>query len=241
MLKAMLGLEKEKLFQSGKMLIPFVLLLGYLGLAYSVSPQKILPSFSICGLVIFLVLLSMGVINDDLRCPMIEQAQYVRIEKKRQIFEARILLIFVLSTLCAFLALLYPVIVQISNGGHYFTRQFRISDLISGFVLFFLCGAAGGVLGLFFNSRIFQKRRTPLALSVVFAIFTLIRESVCETVPAAKLIFWILPPVQNFCIQYAKREYFSLRNTGLSGLVLVLYICILCVVYIKMMEHMKFL
>ena len=53
MLKELFRFERDKYFHSSRMILPLILLFFYLGFAYSMAPQYVLDSFSICSLVVF--------------------------------------------------------------------------------------------------------------------------------------------------------------------------------------------
>ena len=74
--------EREKYKHSSRMILPAILLFFYLGFAYSMAPQYVLDSFSICSLVVFLLMLAMGVMYEDIIFPMIDQTVFIKTEEK---------------------------------------------------------------------------------------------------------------------------------------------------------------
>ena len=89
MLKAVFLFEKDKLMRSAKMLVPFLLLIAYIGIAYAIAPLNILSSFSICAMVLFVLMLSIGIMYDDTSCRMIEQTIYVKLRRKEYLYLGR--------------------------------------------------------------------------------------------------------------------------------------------------------
>ena len=89
--------EREKYKHSSRMILPAILLFFYLGFAYSMAPQYVLDSFSICSLVVFLLMLAMGVMYEDIIFPMIDQTVFIKTEEKGLLFGGRCLLVAYIS------------------------------------------------------------------------------------------------------------------------------------------------
>ena len=104
------------------MILPLILLFFYLGFAYSMAPQYVLDSFSICSLVVFLLMLSVGIMYDDINYPMIDQTIFIKTEKKEQIFGARCVLIAYISFGASAACVVYPVLVDLAGRGNLFMR-----------------------------------------------------------------------------------------------------------------------
>ncbi len=240
MLKELFRFERDKYFHSSRMILPLILLFFYLGFAYSMAPQYVLDSFSICSLVVFLLMLSVGIMYDDINYPMIDQTIFIKTEKKEQIFGARCVLIAYISFGASAACVVYPVLVDLAGRGNLFMRPLRLEDLISAFFLFWLIGICGGVTGLFANSRLFKKREAALLLGALLGLVIILKGPIGEEFPPTRLLTWILPPVYDLSVNYCKEDYFSLSANGIYFLWLAGYTGIEIFLYIWLMKRKKF-
>ena len=240
MLKELFRFERDKYFHSSRMILPLILLFFYLGFAYSMAPQYVLDSFSICSLVVFLLMLSVGIMYDDINYPMIDQTIFIKTEKKEQIFGARCVLIAYISFGASAACVVYPVLVDLAGRGNLFMRPLRPEDLVSAFFLFWLIGICGGVTGLFANSRLFKKKRSGPAVRGPAGTGDYSERAYRRGIPAHTSATWILPPVYDLSVNYCKEDYFSLSANGIYFLWLAGYTGIEIFLYIWMMKRKKF-
>lgn len=232
--------EKEKYKHSSRMILPAILLFFYLGFAYSMAPQYVLDSFSICSLVVFLLMLAMGVMYEDISFPMIDQTVFIKTEKKELLFAGRCLLVTYISLEIAAVSALYPFLCDLVNQKGLFMRHLTAADIISAFFLFWLIGVSGGITGLFANRRIFQKRETALILSVLMGLVIVLKGAVGEKFAAVRLVTWILPPVYDLSVNYCAEEYFHLSGLWIYFLWMAAYTMLEAWLYVKIMVRKKF-
>ena len=232
--------EKEKYKRSSRMILPAVLLFFYLGFAYSMAPQYVLDSFSICSLVVFLLMLSAGVMYEDICFPMIDQTIFIKTEKKELLFAGRCLLIAYISLGAAAVSVLYPLLCDLANKKGLFMRPLTAADIISAFFLFWITGVSGGITGLFANRRIFRKRETALILSVLLGLLIILKGAVGEKFAAVRLITWILPPVYDLSVNYSAEEYFHFSGLWIYFLWMAAYTVLEAWLYIRIMAWKKF-
>ena len=240
MIRELIRFERDKYIHSSRMILPLVLLFFYLGFAYSMAPQYVLDSFSICSLVVFLLMLAVGVMYDDINYPMIDQTIYIKTEKKEWIFGARCMLVTYISLGASAACVLYPVLVDLAGGGNLFMRPLRPEDLLSSFFLFWMIGICGGVTGLFANSRVFRKREAALLFSALLGLVTILKGPIGEEFPPARLLTWLLPPVYDLSVNYCREDYFSLSVSGIYYLWLAGYTGAEIFIYIGLMKKRRF-
>lgn len=225
-IKNLVRLERDQYLHSTRMLFPFILYAGYLVIAYNVAPQNILDSFSVCSLMVFICMLAIGVMYDEISSDMIEQAVLVKMEQGYILYLAKVLFLSIVSCLLATLSIIYPVVIHLINGSSFFTRNFVISDILSGFFLFFLTGTSGALLGLFVNKRVIHKRSIGILIAFFLAFAIIVKGSINEEFAFTQLITWVFPPVYNLSISYSLGDYFSLNETIFNYIWLLVY-CIL--------------
>lgn len=175
MLKAVYRYEKDKLLKSTKLIVPLLILFAYIGIAYSIAPLVILSSFSICSLVLFMLMISVGVMQDDISYSMVEQTILVKLRRKELFYLGKVALIAVVSIVFSLASVLLPLFIHVLRGSMLFSREIVISDILSGFVLFMLFGFCGGLIGLFTSHRIIPNRKTAIMLCIAFGLFAIIK------------------------------------------------------------------
>jgi len=235
MLRNIFRYEKDKYMHSGKLILPEILMCGYLGFAYSIAPQNILDSFSLCSLVVFLLMLSVGVMYDDINYQMIEMSMFVKLKKKELLYFGKVMMIAYISLTFTLASILIPILLHCLNKMQLFDRAIVFSDILSGSILFFLVSMSGGITGLLANRRIFSNRTLAISLSALTGIAAITKVSLNKDIFITRFFTWILPPVNEISIAYCKETYFSLNSTGIYFIWLLLYIVIEIFIYIKLM------
>ncbi len=236
MLKALCRFEMDKLLKSSRLVVPLLILFAYIGIAYAVGPLRVASSFGICSLVLFVLMVSIGVMEDGLGYAMIEQTMLVRLRNKSLFYLGKAALMAAVSLVFAAISVLAPVLIDLMNGGTLFSRGVVLSDILSGFVLFALSGMCGGVTGLFAHHRIIQNRKTAILLCIAFALLTIIKGAMNSQVQALVYVTWILPPVHDLSVSYSKGDFFNFGSTWMYFLWLAGYIAIQIVAYVAILR-----
>ena len=223
MLKAIYRYEMDKLLHSGRFVLPALLLLAYIGIAYAVAPLSILASFSICALVVFALMLAMGVMLGGLSEPVIEQTMFVKLRRKSYLYLGKALVIAVVALGFALVAALVPLLLHVLNGSRLFNRAVVFSDIVSGIALFWLMGLCGGALGLLANPRLLPGRKTAVLVSVLIGLLSIVKGALIRALAALRFALWLLPPVYDASVAYSAQDYFSLGHAWPSFLWLATY------------------
>jgi|AGTN01.1.fsa_nt_gi hypothetical protein len=239
-MNALFRYEKDKLMHSGRFVLPLLVLFAYLGIAYVVAPLNILSSFSICSLVIFALMLSMGVVVGGLCEPMIEQTVYVKIRHKTSLYMSKVWLIVAVSLVFALISVLTPLLVHIFSGHGLFKREVAFSDIASGAALFWITGLSGGISGLFTGPGILPGRKSSIVLSVLFGLTALVKGSLIKGAAALQYVLWLLPPVFDLSVAYSAGTYFSLGGTWPLFLWLAAYTAVQTAAYVLIMRAKRF-
>lgn len=240
MLKALYRYEKDKLLHSGKFVLPLLLLFGYIAIAYAVGPLNILDSFSICALVVFVLMLAMGAMLTALSEPMIEQTMLVKLPRKSYLHLGKVLVIATAAIVFALIAALGPLLLHVLAGSRLFSRAVVFSDIASGIALFFLMGLCGGTLGLLENPRILPGRKTAVLLGALAGLLAIIKGALIRALGALKFVLWLLPPVYDASVAYSAQYYFSFADTWPSLLWLAAYTAAEIVAYTLIMRLKRF-
>lgn len=236
MLKAVYRFERDKLLRSSRLIVPLLILFAYIGIAYAVGPQAITSSFGICAILLFILMVSIGMMEDNAAYAMIEQTILVRLRRKWLFYLGKAALMAAVSLVFAAVSVIAPLLIDLSRGGGLFSRGVMASDVLSGFVLFALTGLCGGVTGLFVNHRIIANRNTAILLCIAFALLAVIKGAMTTQVDALKYVLWVLPPVHNISVTYSKSDTFNIGATWGYFLWLAGYIGIETAAYVAILR-----
>lgn len=240
MIRAVISYEAQKILHSSRLIIPLLVLFIYFGVAYSTAPLDILKSYSLCSLVVYLFMLCAGVVNEDMSYPVIEQTILVKMGRRSQFYIGKAAVICIISFLVSLVSVFVPVLLNVAQNNHLFTRSFAASDIISGIMLFWLIGMSGGISGLYANGRIISNRKIAVVLSALFGVLVIIKGPVIKALPEAGYIAWVLPPVHDISTAYSKAQYFSLNDTLIYFMWLAVYIIIQTAAYAGIMIKRKY-
>ncbi len=240
MLKAIFRYERDKLLHSGRFVLPTLLLLGYIAAGYAIAPLNILSSFSICALILFALMLSMGVMLSTLSEPMVEQTMLIKLRHPSYLYLGKALLIAVLALVFALTAVLLPLLINLLNHSKLFIRPVVFSDIVSGLVLFWLTGFSGGMLGLLFNPRLLPGRKIAVLLSVLAGLIAIAKGGLIDALPALRYPLILLPPIYDACTAYSADLYFSLGHAWPPLLWLTAYSAAEITTYVFAMRAKRF-
>lgn len=240
MLKAIYKFEKDKLIHSSKMVVPFILLITYIGCSYTVAPLMILESFSVASLVVFALMVSVGIMYGDMNYEMIDQTIFVKLPKKEYFYFGKIMIMGEVSMVFALFSVFIPVIIHACSGFALFKRSIVFSDICSGIILFWLIGMSGSLVGLIANQRIIKQRKNAILLCTFLTIVAIVKEPINSKFIIAKFLTWLLPPVYDLSVFYCKDTYFKLSNTWIYFLWITVYIIIEIIAYTKIMLNKGF-
>lgn len=235
MLMNIFKFELGKYISSNKLIFLGLVFITYLASAYSVSPQDINSSFSTCAIVIFLLMIAVGVQYDNINYDMVEQALLVKCYYKYKYYLGRIIALIFFSFIFAIVSVIVPILIHCINSFTFFTRNFQLSDILSGMVLFTLSGLCGGIIGLFFNKYIFKRRYFAITLAFLVGITSIVKGGVISEVRILYILKWLLPPLYEVNVSYCLKEYFSINNTLIYFIWMIVYIIVLSNIYIKIM------
>lgn len=240
MLNALFRYEKDKLLHSGRFVMPLLLLVGYIGIAYAIAPLSILDSFSICSLVVFMLMLSMGVMLGALREPAIEQTMLVKLPRPYYLYLGKVLLTAVVSLVFALVSALGPLLLHVLGGFNLFTRPVVFSDIAAGIVLFWLTGLCGGMLGLFANPRMLPGRKSAVLFSTLIGLLIIVKGALLKAAAALQYVLWLLPPIYDASVAYSAENYFSFTHAWPFLLWLAAYTVAEITMYVLIMRKRRF-
>jgi len=240
MIKGLYKYELSNYLLSGKEIAPLLAFIGWIGIAYTIGPIKILKSFGLSSLVIFLIMLIISIGYANIGNHMIEQSFYVKLKNKRNMYLSKVLVILTLSFAISVLGILLPMLIDITSKVALFSRTPTILDLSAGFLLLFTASFSGGIIGLFLNKRVIKQHRVTIILSVFIGLLTILRGTLNEDFFFLRFITWILPPVYELSSHFCNIEYFHVNDAFLYFIWMILYTLAAIFFYVKLMLHKDF-
>jgi len=239
-MKALYSFEKDKLLHSGRIIVPLLLMIGYIGIAYAVAPLDILSSFSIGALVVFILSLSVGIMDAGLSNPMIEQAMWVKLPVKRLFFLSRAVLMAAVALAFALLSTLAPLLIHLCNGSALFKRPVSLADMLSGFALFWLVSFSGGMAGQFTSPRLIRDRRMAILLGSAFGVLAVVKGALIKKAAWLVYLLWFLPPVYDLTAAYSADSVLVFSGVWPFFLWMALYAAAETVLYVWIMTKRRF-
>lgn len=232
--------EMEKLFKSRKWLLPLILFMMYLGMSYSVGPLEILSSLGICSFIVFILVLAVMFMCDDIHYQTMDQTIFIRLSNKNCFYLGKVLLTGFVSIVAAGIGILVPVFVYVINGESFFTTPFTLEYGIFGLLLFVLSGFCGGMTALLLNSRLISKKEASVILCILITLLTIVKGGLHDKYPITRAFSWILPPVYDLSVAFSRAENSLWKETGIYFFWIVAYVFIQIVFYIWIMKRKRF-
>ncbi|HEX3021282.1 MAG TPA: hypothetical protein VHP81_02690 [Lachnospiraceae bacterium] len=238
MVKALIRLGSRNYIKTNRLILPVIAFISYLGIAYSVGPQKVLSTFMIQAIFIFILMLIVTVTYCDSEHEVLEQLIFLKVSAadRNKIYYSKILTLTRMLFVFVSLATLYPAIRYYFLFHGLFDRNLRVSDLAVSFLVSLLLGLFGVALGLIFSRRLIPERKTQLVLLVLIAILSIVGGTIAVKVPILKLFTWVLPPIYEITHRIGRKEYVNAE--GLIWIMIGLLYCILYLYfYIRYMKR----
>jgi hypothetical protein len=209
-------------------------------MAYSVIPVDVLPSFTLSATVTFLIMIWLGFSFNEAEALETEQIIFLKVKNKNYIGISKILLMLFLGILFSITGTLYPLIVNVINHFHVFTREVQALDIIFSLFVHILYGCLGSMIGLIFHGRIIKNRKEALLLVVFIAVISIVKGSIEQDIPITCIISWIIPPIYGLSIAATKTEYVAVRNLIYPLGLAMVYLVAEIFIYLKLFKHKLF-
>lgn len=226
--------------KGSRFVMPLVAAFLFLSAMYSVKPLNIVSSFLISGVFLFLLMVWIGLSLANAENPVLEQLILLRVQNEGIYYLSKYIYILIIGLFADLFCILFPVIMNILNGGDMFLRSLTINDCVNGFLLQGGCIFVGAGLGSLLHPRVMKDRRMAIVLTVFFAILTLVKTALAEEIVFMKWIVWSFPPIMNAAEQYGNAEQFRLNQSITLFIYMVLYGSMLCAIKSYLCHRNKF-
>lgn len=225
---------------SAKYVMPVIVLCAVFSVMYGVMPVKIVSSFAIMGLVLFLLMAWVGVTCQEVEPEVSGQIILLRVKSERMYYVSQVLLIAVLSVLASVLSVVLPVIKHFVYHRGLFSRDIVGTDIVGGFLLMYACSFVGGMVGEIFSPYIIRKREMGIGLTVLLALVSVTRIGVVQEFPVSRWVLWIVPPVSDVVGWFTREEVYDMASVMRAFVLLMLYGELLAVLKVEISRIRKF-
>lgn len=231
MLKALMNLGYKNYLKSNKIVLPIIAFFAYFGIAYSVGPQKVIPSLVVQAIYIFFLMLIIAVTYCDAEHEVLEQIMILKAGTKYSpyIYISKILVLSKILAFFSVISTIYPFIRYYFGFSGLFDRSPVVSDAILGLFVIFEFGFLGLLIGLLINRTWIPSRKTQLSIIVLVAIVAVVQNKIVEDIYILQYITWILPPLGSISRQINLKEQASINAFWALGEGFIY-----CVVYVTL-------
>lgn len=236
----LLGYQYKQYILSAKWIMPMIALIVILSVMYSVIPVKVVNSFSIMSLLVFLIMVWIGVTNQNMEPEVSEQIIILRLKSERKYYISQVLFMGMLSVAMTIVSIGIPILNNILHSGGVFGRKIIWSDIIGGFMLMSSCAFVGAMVGGLFHFRIINEKAIGIGATFFMALLAITRIGVIAKCPVSRFVLWIVPPVSDVVSWFSNTEYFDMEKIIIAFGLLILYGIILAVVKVELLQVRKY-
>lgn len=228
MLKAFMNLGNKNYLKSNKIILPLIGFFAYFGIAYSVGPQKVIPSLVVQAIYMFILMIIIAVTYCDSEHEVLEQVLLMKAGPKNKslLYISKILVLSKILAIMSLISTFYPFIRYYFGFSGLFDRNPIITDALLGMIIIFEFGFLGLLIGLIINQSWIPSRKIQLSVVVLVAIVAIVQNKIVDDINVLRYITWILPPLSMISNQINLKEYASINAFWALGRGLIY-----CVVY----------
>lgn len=232
--------QHKQFAMSSKWIMPFIALIAFTATIYSVAPVRIVSSFSITGLFLFLIMVWIGVMSQELEPEVSEQIMILRLKSDKKYYLCHVLFLVMLSGVVTIGMLVLPIAMNLLRRNELFDRSLCWSDIIGGAFLMFSCAVLGSVTGELFHVRITKNYTVTVGATFFVTLLTVVHSGVIAEYPALKFLLWVIPPVSDVVSWFSNEMYFDLGKVVGAFSLLMCYTLIFIVIKIGLLCRKKF-
>lgn len=236
----MIRYQYKQYMLSAKWVMPLIVLLGILGMMYSMAPVGIVDSFSITGIFLFVIMVWIGKIIQGVESEVSEQVMILRLKSERKYYLCHIIFMIFICVVVTGISIVVPFFIQIRSGNVLFPRQLIWSDFVGGGLIMFACSFTGGMLGELFHIRLIQNRKVGIGLTFFIAVLAICRNGVIAEYTLTKYILWVIPPISDVVSWYTNESYYNMGEVISGFFLLLIYGIVMAVMKVELLQKVKF-
>lgn len=238
MLKALMNIGSKNYLRSNKIILPLIGYFAYFGIAYSVGPQKVIPSLVVQAIFMFFLMIIIAVTYCDAEHEVLQQILILKAGPKNKpfVYISKILVLSKILAILSVISTIYPFVRYYFGFSGLFDRGPNVSDALLGLIVIFEFGFLGLLIGVLINQSWIPSRKLQLCIIVLVAIVAVVENRIVEDIKVLRYLTWILPPLSVISKQINLKEYASINAFWALGQGLI-YCVIYIVLYLLIMSN----
>ncbi len=236
----MIRYQYKQYMLSAKWVMPLIVLLGTLGMMYSMPPVGIVNSFSITGIFLFVIMVWIGKTIQGVEPEVSEQVMILRLKSERKYYLCHIIFMMCICVVVTGISIVVPVFIHIRSGNGLLSRQLIWSDFVGGGLLMFACSFIGGMVGELFQIRVIKNRKVGIGLTFFIALLTVCRNGVIAEFATMKYILWVIPPISDVVSWFTNESYYNMGDAVSGFILLLIYGVVMAVGNVELLRKVKF-
>lgn len=236
----MIRYQYKQYMMSARWVMPLIVLLGPLGMMYSLPPVGIVDSFSITGVFLFIIMVWIGKTIQGVEPEVSEQVMILRLKSERKYYLCHIIFIMCICVVVTGISIVVPIFIHIWSGNALLSRQLIWSDFVGGGLLMFVCSFIGGMVGELFHIRIIKNKKVGIGLTFFIALLAVCRNGVIAEFVTMKYILWVIPPISDVVSWFTNESYFNMGEVMRGFILLLIYGVVMAVMKVELLRRVKF-
>lgn len=231
----------HRYFYSSRPVIPFIIIVCFIRIMYSVKPMGVCSGYILSGVLQF-VLLTFVTLNMNGNEKIVEeQLLFFRGHRWSVYCIAREITFLLISCFYGAMLAIGPVIVNCFNEFSFFNRRLTVEDVGLGAIIIFGNGFAGIAIGDVLHPRIMNDRKMAIITAVGIMVLSIVKDAIIEKCSAFVFIGIFLPSVMKAARDLGNEDYFKIQSVIVFILMMVLYYLVIATVKNLVLARKKFL
>lgn len=236
----MIKYRLHRYFYSSKPVIPLIVILGFIGVMYSMKPMNVTSGYILSGVFQFVLMTFVALNINGSEESVEEQLLFLHGNTLSTYFIAREVSMLIVSLFYGIILSMEPVFVQITNKFSYFNRALTATDVVLGTIIVLASGLAGLAIGDAFHPRIIKDRKIGIACAVAIMVMGIVKEGLVEKYSFLKIFGILLPSIMKPAMDVGSGDYFEIKPVIAFMLLMVLYYLIITIIKNLLLNRKKF-
>lgn len=232
-------LRMKMLIRSAILVIPTIVIAGFIAVMYSITPSQITASFLLSGFVLFVICTVMSMCIASKEDDVHEEMLQLHSRSETGFYISRELVYLTICVVYSLVLIIYPVFSAMRNDS-FFTRQLQKEDVIMGGLLIFANALCGMAIGDFFHKRIVHNRKAAVILLIVVAALAVVKFSVIHDNSILKYPYYLIPPVMDGFKMVGSTDLFDSAGTVHILIHAIVFVLVTMIVKIRLLIYKKY-
>lgn len=231
----------HRYFYSSRPVIPFIIIVCFIRIMYSVKPMSVCSGYILSGVLQFVLLTFVTLNMNGNEIIVEEQLLFFRGHRWSVYCIAREITFLLISCFYGAMLAIGPVIVNCFNEFSFFNRRLTVEDVVLGAIIILGNGFVGIAIGDVLHPRIMNDRKMAITTAVGIMILCIVKDAIIEKCSAFVFIGIFLPSVMKAARDLGNEDYFKIQSVIVFILMMVLYYLVIVTVKNLVLARKKFL